>query len=49
MGIEEFDPISQPKIIRSKAGIKALSDEKKLVIEAENNKVKEGNGIGRDE
>ena len=47
MGIEQFDPISEPKIIRSKAGIKALPDDKKIVITAENNIEKEAKG--RDE
>lgn len=41
MGIEEFYPISQPKRLKSAEKIRALPDNKKLVLEARDNKEKE--------
>ena len=41
MGIEEFYPISRPKILKSPAKIKALPEDKKLVLQAGDNKAKE--------
>ena len=34
MGIEEFDPISQPKRLKSAAKLRALPENKKLVLDA---------------
>ena len=34
MGIEEFDPISQPKKLKSAKKLKELQENKKLVLEA---------------
>ena len=34
MGIEEFDPISPPKILKSAKNFKELPENKKLVLEA---------------
>ena len=34
MGIEEFDPISQPKRLKSAAKLRALPKNKKLVLDA---------------
>ena len=42
MGIEEFDPISQPKVIRSLEGIKKLPKDKQVIIEARDNKDRKG-------
>lgn len=41
MGIEEFYPISQPKKLKSAAKLRALPEEKKLVLEAGDNRAKE--------
>ena len=34
MGIEEFNPISQPKRLKSAAKLRALPENKKLVLDA---------------
>lgn len=34
MGIEEFDPISQPKRLKGAAKLRALPEDKKLVLDA---------------
>ncbi len=34
MGIDEFDPISQPKVIKSAKKIKELPEDKQIIIEA---------------
>ena len=49
MGIEEFDPISRPKILQSAAKLRKLSDDKIIVINAEdNNKVLDKEDTMRD-
>lgn len=40
MGIEEFYPISQPKKLRGPDAMRALPEDKKLVLEAGNNKTR---------
>ena len=43
MGIEEFNPISQPKVIRSKEGLKGRDV---LVLKAEDNTIeKDKDGV----
>lgn len=41
MGIEEFDPISQPKRLKSAKELRALPEDKKLVLEARDTQSKE--------
>ena len=46
MGIEEFYPISRPKILKSAAKIEALPEDKKLGLQAGDNKaLKKWNNI----
>ncbi len=40
MGIEEFYPISQPKRLKSAKKLKELPENKKLVLEAGDNKAR---------
>ncbi len=47
MGIEEFYPISEPKKLKSVEKMRALPENKKLVLEARDNKEKEVEQEGR--
>lgn len=38
MGIDEFDPISQPKRLKSAAKLRELPDGEKLILEAADTK-----------